>query len=228
MVYSSDQQQLRVCNEIRSFELEPSVMVTVCFNRVQYAKLMSRNIGVLRAFDIPSEQSLDHKASVLGMKITCGFEMLINKGIKRRTASSNRGSRDAAIKAEDEAPMSDFLKALERVGHFENLQTASEALEQRKSRAKQHFAATTELFISQAAQSVDSELALYRSDRVDLPSDSDPAIDEDDSWLMLEPDELDALMRKAEALVSEIAPVREEFILWSPRLVYAYKRSFCV
>ncbi|KAJ1646197.1 hypothetical protein LPJ64_002301 [Coemansia asiatica] len=62
-----------------------------------------------------------------------------------------------------------------------------------------------ELFISQAAQSIKSELALPGLDRVDLPGDSDPAIDEDDSWLMLEPDELDALMRKAEALVKEAA-----------------------
>ncbi|KAJ2233575.1 hypothetical protein IWW45_004080, partial [Coemansia sp. RSA 485] len=68
-IYSCDQQQLKACNQMSLFEPEPSAITTVCFNRVQYAKLMSRNIGEIATFDIPPEQSPDRKASVLGMKI---------------------------------------------------------------------------------------------------------------------------------------------------------------
>ncbi|KAJ2587079.1 hypothetical protein H4R99_008265, partial [Coemansia sp. RSA 1722] len=210
-IYSCDQQQLKACNQMSLFGPEPSVMKTVCFNRVQYAKMMSRNIGEIATFDIPPEQSPDRKASVLGMKIACGFEMLRNRDNGKRIKSSNQVPTDASAEIENDALMNDFLDMLKRIGYFDNPESGSKTLEQLRQHAQQHFlysaekGPTAELFISQAAQSIQRGLVLHGSGRIDLPVDSDPAIDDDDSWLMLEPDELDALMRKAEALVSEAA-----------------------
>ncbi|KAJ1878288.1 hypothetical protein LPJ57_003505 [Coemansia sp. RSA 486] len=118
------------------------------------------------------------------------------------------------MEIENDALMNDFLDMLKRIGYFDNPESGSKTLEQLRQHAQQHFlysaekGPTAELFISQAAQSIQRGLVLHGSGRIDLPVDSDPAIDDDDSWLMLEPDELDALMRKAEALVSEAAQIK--------------------
>ncbi|KAJ1810643.1 hypothetical protein LPJ77_000739 [Coemansia sp. RSA 2523] len=67
--YDREPTQMNVCQRMSQFPPEPSAMVSVQFNRVQYAKITSQDIHVPLAFNLPSVDSNDYKACVLGMKV---------------------------------------------------------------------------------------------------------------------------------------------------------------
>ncbi|KAI7834845.1 SGT1 protein-domain-containing protein [Kickxella alabastrina] len=87
MFYGRDPVQLKECQKMEGFSPEPSVTAMVRFNRVQYAKLVTQSIGALAAFNILPEKSADHKASLLGTKIACGFEILNREGARHPSTS---------------------------------------------------------------------------------------------------------------------------------------------
>ncbi|KAJ2304054.1 hypothetical protein IWW55_002615, partial [Coemansia sp. RSA 2706] len=69
LFYARDSLQTKVCQRMGRFPPEPSAMVSVRFNRVQYAKLVSQNVRPPAVFELPSVDSPDYKASILGMKV---------------------------------------------------------------------------------------------------------------------------------------------------------------
>ncbi|KAJ1718047.1 hypothetical protein LPJ61_006912, partial [Coemansia biformis] len=84
-------------------------MVAVRFNRVQYAKLASHGVRAPAAFQLPPPDSPDYKASVLGMKVACGFENLA-RGFEIQA----RGSQDASCTGDEVAGAVGFLQLLDR------------------------------------------------------------------------------------------------------------------
>ncbi|KAJ2283505.1 hypothetical protein GGH14_000821 [Coemansia sp. RSA 370] len=75
--YDREPTQMNVCQRMSQFPPEPSAMVSVQFNRVQYAKITSQDIHVPLAFNLPSVDSNDYKACVLGMKVVQTKDALI-------------------------------------------------------------------------------------------------------------------------------------------------------
>ncbi|ORX68291.1 SGT1-domain-containing protein [Linderina pennispora] len=67
LFYARDPTQTKLAKRMRHFPAEPSVMTTVAFNRIQYAKLASQSIDV--DYQLPKPESPDYKACVMGMKI---------------------------------------------------------------------------------------------------------------------------------------------------------------
>ncbi|KAJ2354002.1 hypothetical protein GGF43_003357 [Coemansia sp. RSA 2618] len=80
LFYARDPAQMKACQRMSQFPPEPSVTTMVQFNRVQYAKLVSQDVRAPPGFNLPSVGSHDYKASVLGMKVACGFEILSYEG----------------------------------------------------------------------------------------------------------------------------------------------------
>ncbi|KAJ2735733.1 hypothetical protein IW152_001371 [Coemansia sp. BCRC 34962] len=159
------------------FPPEPCVMTTVLFNRVQYAKLASQNIRAPAIFDLPPAQSPEYKASVLGMKVACGFEMLSHEGL-RLAARKDTQTRGAKNNLNQETTPDSFLEPLGEAGYFGQMSVTSDGYTKRRAYAEQYFK--------------ESQVALIAGKE-----------DEDDSWLALDPAELDNVMRNAESILRD-------------------------
>ncbi len=71
--------------------LQDLVTVIVSFNRALYAQLAQQQFQPPRGYPLPAPNNPAFKAADLGMKLTCGFEMVMAKhtsGIKRSSLVS--------------------------------------------------------------------------------------------------------------------------------------------
>ncbi|KAJ1668099.1 hypothetical protein EV178_000760 [Coemansia sp. RSA 1646] len=183
LFYSSDSAQLKACGRKKAFPQETSLTTTVNFNRVQYAKLMSQGLPPLAGYNLPPVQSPESKATSLGMKLACGFEIL------EREPSELTDENEQQSQAKRHVS---FIRYATRKGKKQRLTIRRNG--QKKS--------SVESFVKNAAIS----LAEAITQTVDTCFESDAnASDDDDSWLSLHPDELDALMRKADSVLKDVS-----------------------
>ncbi|KAJ2725207.1 hypothetical protein GGI07_001469 [Coemansia sp. Benny D115] len=180
--YSRDSSQFKACQTMRNFAPEPAAMVPVSFNRVQYAKLASQNISAPSVFNIPPEQAPDYKACVLGMKIACGFEIL-SQNHQGDSILPNNSSSSLDAEISDSVAVSEFLGHL---GHATEPAPSPDSLIEQSS-------LTVKMLLADMAKNGARSTVGCSSDYVE----------DDDSWLTLHPDELDALMQKAESILKD-------------------------
>ncbi|KAJ2787691.1 hypothetical protein GGI15_000514 [Coemansia interrupta] len=114
---------------------------------------------------------------------------------------------------QDDAALVDFLEDLKQVGYFDETKQASELIDKRRRlHAMQHAGESGHsagLLVREAAQILERAVAEYSasgadlSDRPDVETPAADAVDDDDSWLTVRPEELDSLMRKAESVLKD-------------------------
>ncbi|KAJ2455433.1 hypothetical protein EV183_000765 [Coemansia sp. RSA 2336] len=206
LLYARDPEQAKTCQHMRCFPPEPAVMVSVQFNRVQYAKLVSQKLQTPPAFRLPPPESPDYKASVLGMKVACGFEIL---NYEKERMPTEQAQEDGSTGANVDT--ANFLKLLDTLGNGNKSAIVSEKSAAQRARAAQQFEKgqrysngalmSEDLFIAHAAQELSVTMADDTSQRP--LAEGAIGIDEDDSWLTLDSDELDIVMRKAESVLHD-------------------------
>ncbi|KAJ2207214.1 hypothetical protein IW145_001619 [Coemansia sp. RSA 521] len=174
--YDREPTQMNVCQRMSQFPPEPSAMVSVQFNRVQYAKITSQDIHVPLAFNLPSVDSNDYKACVLGMKVACGFEML-NHEYSQLTTQPSGTDTD---KSQSKVQTKDALICMS---------TRCSAGAMSEDLLAKHAVCELAATVSGEWQTADTAIAS----------------DEDESWLALNSDELDTVMRKAESVLHDAA-----------------------
>ncbi|KAJ2572619.1 hypothetical protein IW140_000734 [Coemansia sp. RSA 1813] len=182
LFYSSDSAQLKACGRKKAFPQETSLTTTVNFNRVQYAKLMSQGLPPLAGYNLPPVQSPESKATSLGMKLREPSE-LTDENEQQSQAKRHHARKMCFLTNVQGKPEMNMLNGLNK-----------ERNGQKKS--------SVESFVKNAAIS----LAEAITQTVDTCFESDAnASDDDDSWLSLHPDELDALMRKADSVLKDVS-----------------------
>ncbi|KAJ2742194.1 hypothetical protein GGI20_004655 [Coemansia sp. BCRC 34301] len=189
LFYARDPPQLRACQKMDVFSPQPWAMTTVLFNRVQYAKLASQNIRPPAVFDLPPAQSSDYKASVLGMKLALNQKPALALFLESLGETSYYGSR----------PVTSCEYAKWRA-YAERYYLESQV-------CGPGTPMSTDALVSLASQSLSAAVASAKAD-AGLSTASTTIIDdedEDDSWLALNSDELDAMMHKAESILKEAA-----------------------
>ncbi|KAJ2502413.1 hypothetical protein GGH96_001076 [Coemansia sp. RSA 1972] len=202
--YDREPTQMSVCQRMSRFPPEPSAMVSVQFNRVQYAKITSQDMHVPLAFNLPSVDSDDYKASVLGMKVACGFEILNHEYSQLTTKPTSKHTERSDVQADTTG----FLELLGQLGYFDGLAVTPEQFLKRRTYAvrqlvnSQSAGAMSEDLLAQSAV---HELAATAADGEWQTADTAIASDEDESWLALNSDELDTVMRKAESVLHDAA-----------------------
>jgi hypothetical protein len=78
--YYREMEDDRKLRDLARFDTKSSVMVRVRFSRYLYAQLLQQTFPVPSPrFSLPPENDPTRKASELGMKLTCGFELMWNK-----------------------------------------------------------------------------------------------------------------------------------------------------
>ncbi|KAJ2155913.1 hypothetical protein GGF46_005523 [Coemansia sp. RSA 552] len=203
LFYARDPLQMRACQRMERFPPEPSTTVSVQFNRIQYAKLASQDIDPPVAFKLPLPSRPEYKASVLGMKVVCGAETPGESGPASADADTGNSKR------------LDFLNQLERLGHFDERATAPVTASRRHARATRQLTESQscsagapmseDLLVSRASQVLSGTAAVQGMQSSPPPPADNAAAgsDEDDSWLALDSNELDALMHRAESVLRD-------------------------
>ncbi|KAJ1857877.1 hypothetical protein LPJ76_001359 [Coemansia sp. RSA 638] len=173
--YDREPTQMNVCQRMSQFPPEPSVMVSVRFNRVQYAKITSQDIRAPLAFNLPSIDSKDYKACVLGMKVD------VQAG---------------------------FLELLGQLGYFDGLAVTSEQFLRRRTYAVRQLVNGQSCSAGAMSEDLLAKHAFHELSATVSgewqPTDTAIA-SEDESWLALNSDELDTVMRKAESVLHDAA-----------------------
>ncbi|KAK6349988.1 hypothetical protein TWF696_006241 [Orbilia brochopaga] len=73
-----DPAQLKICNTMPTFPPRDPVDMSVRFTKITYAQLKQQVLRPPRPFILPGPESPQFPASELGMKLTCGLEILVS------------------------------------------------------------------------------------------------------------------------------------------------------
>ncbi|KAL0030851.1 hypothetical protein WJX77_009624 [Trebouxia sp. C0004] len=83
-----DVQDMQAAAKLAHFQPQDLVTVIVSFNRALYAQLAQQQFQPPRGYPLPAPNNPAFKAANLGMKLTCGFEMVMAK----HTSESSSGA----------------------------------------------------------------------------------------------------------------------------------------
>ncbi|XP_031563790.1 protein ecdysoneless homolog [Actinia tenebrosa] len=214
--YHRDPIDMKAASEAKHFSPKQRIMTRVCFTRCLYAQMMQQNFQPNKKslWQLPSSTDPLYKAHQLGMKITCGFEILCSKSkvnIEKQSVNKPSG-----------AEWERYLQCLKKQGYFKDEIEGSKLYMKLLSDAEQHF---LESFhpddvvtddpgstVLSLLQNIEINVDKMREEEKALPRE------DDDSWLNISPEELDEMLSKYRMTAStEQAPVangqKEEFNL---------------
>lgn len=117
--FARDPIDMRLCNKMAAFPCDTRRFGLVTFSRCLYAQLQGQRCTAPRCFgQMPAEGSAERKSFELGMKLACGFEILLQTG---RRNLKRAGSAVSASGTRDAPPVlaAEFTAALECCGYYE-------------------------------------------------------------------------------------------------------------
>ncbi|XP_012259506.2 protein ecdysoneless [Athalia rosae] len=200
-VCHSDPLERKVCQAMRYFPPEQRAMVNIKMTKCLYAMACHcRYAGDPRTgWNLPLPDDPRHGPHLLGIKISCGLEMLI--------ARSNRKHKEA--KGADTATLSDnefgngwaaYLKRLNSHGYFRNLLSGSQEYNQLLQTAKEYFHAN-----SIGSSLVDDQHEIHRvqsawrnAQHCDIESLNSGRLSpaDGDDWLNIDPEQLQSMLNQ--------------------------------
>lgn len=165
------------------------VEAVVRMSRAMYAQLVQQKFQAPGCFPMPERSNIrKYMEAELGMKITCGFEMMYQ--MKKKLGDEGKGSTWEA-----------FRESLESSGYFEGLLPGSKEYKRLMEKAKGYYRnSSLHIKASEALSApvnrIDEILALPHS--VDDFTNQELPHSDDDSWLYGGEDELNAALMERE------------------------------
>ncbi|CAG0897993.1 unnamed protein product [Darwinula stevensoni] len=208
---------VKALRAMKFFPPETCVTTRVTFTRCLYAMLSSGKYEPDHRtgwkFPLPPS-SAEYKSAVLGMKLACGFEIL---AVEAERASKSESNGVASASLDDDPKWKEFLKSLEDKGYFQGEVEGSQKQKALMSSAREYYQrhvrdcdveSSRGDFRRRAGKRI-LELCRSKSLDVDLEeaerrAQSLPPSD-DDSWLDLTPESLEALLLRLRPEDPEIA-----------------------
>ncbi|XP_046403231.1 protein ecdysoneless [Ischnura elegans] len=197
---------MKACRAMRYFPPENCVMRQIALTRCQYAMLMHQQFTPDRrtGWSLPPPMHPDRKKHLLGIKLACGFEILVAqaKSLPSPCISEPTSPTDSAML---EPVWKKYLSSLEKNGYFENLLPGSKEYNLKLKEAQQYFSVAIgsihkSSISSQRGQppsgadilsllkSLDIDEDVLKKEESSLPSP------DDDSWLQVTTEELDSML----------------------------------
>ncbi|XP_029646832.1 protein ecdysoneless homolog isoform X1 [Octopus sinensis] len=197
--YYRDPDDLKACRSFRYFRPGTRVMTLVKFTRCLYAQLVQQNFQPHResGWILPSSSNPKHKAHELGMKLAHGFEILCSKctnpNLQNGESNDNRNIPDVRLQR--------FISTLTDKGYFKGELEGSVLYNEHLAKAKQYFKDNLDHTPCNTEQLGCTVLDLihqipYSIEELRLQERLLPPED-DDSWLYVSPQEVDAMILKA-------------------------------
>lgn len=205
--YDRDLESMKAASRMQQFlpngQVE-MVDVMVRMSRAMYAQLMLQVFQAPRSYPMPSFSDPHHKEAELGMKLTCGFEMMYCNRSAYKAPSSD-GQSDVPVQlgklSSKDMGWQEFVASLQYTGYFRGLLEGSKEYRELMDAAVAHYRQTS-LFsrvstaMNAPIQRMKDILALPRSMQ-DFTSWQEMKSD-DDSWLYTGEEDLRTAMLERE------------------------------
>ncbi|KAF5269988.1 hypothetical protein FQR65_LT05787 [Abscondita terminalis] len=183
-----DSVDMKACRAMKYFPPETRVYTRVSFTKCLYAMLNhSRYIPDKRTgWNLPSLTSSQHKSHNLGVKLACGFEILISQAKPSPDIDNDQGWHA-------------YMKTLKEKGYFRNLLEHSRDYNDLLNKAKEYYISYRDSMqstpvigqeILELTKNLDCSSEEFKNDGSDLPQD------DDDSWLDIAPNDLDEMLQE--------------------------------
>lgn len=183
-----DSIDVNVCRAMKYFPPENRVNVSVTFTKCLYAMLThSKYVPDRRTgWNLPKSDSPQFKPHNLGMKIACGFEILISQAKPSQDIEQDKGWHN-------------YLTSLKDKSYFKNLLEHSREYNDLLNKAKEyyinhrdsmHYTPAIGQEVLELIKSLDYKIDELKQNEANLPPD------DDDSWLNISPEELDHMLEE--------------------------------
>lgn len=183
-----DQIDMKACRAMKYFPPETRVLTSVRFTKCLYAMLINSKYQPERktGWNLPPPSSKMFKAYNLGVKLACGFEILLSQA---KIIAGNENDKDWKA----------YQQKLQEKGYFKGLLEHSKEYNQLLNKAKEYYAHYKESHFTNTSigqellkllQSLDYNPEEFKKAEANLPGD------DDDSWLNISPHELDKILEE--------------------------------
>lgn len=183
-----DPVDLNACRAMKYFPPENRVVSQVTFTKCLYAMIThSKYVPDKRTgWNLPSVNSPQYKSNILGVKVACGFEILVSQAKPSADIHSDKGWHT-------------FLQSLKDKGYFKGLLEHSIEYNNLLNKAKEHYVNHRDTM--QYSPAIGQEiLELIRNLEINVDElkreGENLSNDDDDSWLNISPDELDKMLQE--------------------------------
>lgn len=179
---------MKACRAMKYFPPENRVYRTVTFTKCLYAMITHSKFVPDRrtGWNLPAPASDKYKAHVLGMKIACGFEILVAQAKPSQDIEHDKGWHK-------------YLNSLKEKDYFRNLLENSRDYNNLLNKAKEyyinhrdsmHYAPMIGQEILELSRTLDCKIDELKEEENNLQQD------DDDTWLDVSPEELDKMLQE--------------------------------
>ncbi|XP_011496388.1 PREDICTED: protein SGT1 homolog ecdysoneless [Ceratosolen solmsi marchali] len=201
----SDPLERKVCRGMRYFPPEQRIMENVKMTKCLYAMASHcRYTGDLRTgWNLPPANSPKYNAYLLGIKIACGLEMLLERAHEELRKCEKQLADNKSPVLDDEA-WSNFLKRLESSGYFRELLEGSRERQSLLEKAKSYY--RLHMSCNGASERLESRetqrlLKVYKdiqSNDMEMESTEVCTLspEDNDNWLNVDPIQLETMLNQ--------------------------------
>ncbi|KAJ3417516.1 hypothetical protein HDV05_003380 [Chytridiales sp. JEL 0842] len=140
--YHRDPLLLKACQKMTRFPPSTSVETTIKFTKSLYAQTISQEFFPPKPFRLPLPTEPNYKASELGMKVACGFEMLANDVHLQDLLQLGIGKAPETYHFDADPGWRSFKERLVNVGYFKNELEGSKLYKSLELTAKEQYLAS--------------------------------------------------------------------------------------
>ncbi|RIB04967.1 SGT1 protein [Gigaspora rosea] len=206
--YTRDPIALKACRKMQKFPPYTSITVSVKFTKTLYAQLVNQRFNAPKSFIMPMSTSKKYPAAELGMKLACGFEILCTDKYYTNSSSKSNKLNIETYPFDSDPSWKTFHSNLVEQNYYHDESPDSNLYKQLEKIAKEQFLK----YQSQVDLLDDSENSspLEQIDEIlNLPIVPDEVLmsntkQDDDSWLNVDPKQLDELLNATNKSYQEI------------------------
>lgn len=208
--YLRDDYDMKACRLMKYFPPENRVFRNVTFTKCLYAQLLSQKFlpDVKIGWNIPPVNSPQFKSYDLGMKLACGFEILISKA---KSVTSDYVNHDNCC----EDKWKQFVNSLKDKGYFNGLLVSSKGYQERLANAYEFYQQSMKLddnTFEDSSQIGLKILNLVKSLEIDYEKlkqeEEHLESEDDDNWINIDQEKFENILQnqfKGRDLTTELA-----------------------
>ncbi|CAI2171851.1 14211_t:CDS:10 [Funneliformis geosporum] len=210
--YTRDPIALKACQRMENFPPSTSITVTVKFTKTLYAQMLSQRFYPPKPFRLPDGTSEKFKASELGMKVACGFEILCTDKYYTKLATSSSDMIVETYPFNEDPDWKLFRDKLVKRNYYRGEVEGSKRYKQLDQIAKQQYIETLDDESKYKITPFEQINQLLRNPMIPDDVLTSITIEDDDSWMNIDPKQLEELLNERERSHEEINKETKEFM----------------
>ncbi|KAG1659524.1 Protein ecdysoneless [Nymphon striatum] len=195
--YYRDPIDSKACRAMKYFPPEACAMTEVTFTRCLYAQLMQQKYkpDCRTGWKIPPPNHPDFKSHDLGMKLACGFEILVCNA----SADTNENYVPSFQDLENSIKWQKFVHSLKDKNYFQNQMEGSKLYISLLNQARDYYISSMQNSSDSSSGHIGSKIKnMLKSLEVDMnklkEEENSLHSPDDDNWLALTPEQLDDIL----------------------------------